>query len=126
MGAIENVINGWRKAGVALNPGATPESLARLEAALGVALPEDVVTYFSTMNGMDDSHTAEWLSSFWSIEKILSQRVEREGRDAAGPYKELAFADVMIDSWFLWLRVRPGGRLSIFVEGSDEEQLSLA
>jgi hypothetical protein len=125
MGTVENVINAWRQAGVVLYPGANRESLGRLEIALGVALPDDVVAYFSTMNGMDDSQTAEWLSSFWSIEKILSQRLEREGRDTAGPYKELAFADVLINSWFFWFRVRPGGRLSIFVEGSDEEQPSL-
>jgi hypothetical protein len=77
------------------------------------------------MNGMDDHYTAEWLSHFWSIEKILRERLERTGCDATGPYKELAFADVMIHSWFFWFRVRPPGRLSFFVEGNNEEQPSL-
>src|SRR5262245_48767766 len=125
MNAIENVIDVWRKVGVRLNPGASPEDIRRLETALGVSLPSDVLAYFSTMNGIDEEHTAEWLSSFWSIEKILTQWLEREGSDEVGPYQEVAFADVMIDSWFLWFRVRPPGQLSIFVEGSDEEKPTL-
>jgi cell wall assembly regulator SMI1 len=62
MNAIENVINGWRKVGVRLNPGATPENIRRLETALGVSLPEDVVAYFLTMNGTDEEHTAAGLT----------------------------------------------------------------
>src|SRR6476646_1724712 len=88
---IATVITGWRKAGVRLKPPATSESLEHLRAALGVPLPDDVVAYFSTADGMEGTDTGEWLSSFWSIEKILSEPLEREGHDAKGPYREIAF-----------------------------------
>jgi hypothetical protein len=89
-------------------------------------LPHDVISYFSKADGMLETETGEWLSNFWSIKKILSERLEREGSDAVGPYRELAFADVMIHSWFLWFRIRPSGQLSFFVEGNGEEQTTLA
>jgi hypothetical protein len=65
------------------------------------------------------------LGHFWSIEKILSVHIEREGRDARGAYRDLAFADVMVHSWYLWFRVRDGGLLSVFIEGGAEEHPSL-
>jgi hypothetical protein len=32
---------------------------------------------------MHETDTGEWLSNFWSIDKILSQRLEREGHQVA-------------------------------------------
>src|SRR5262249_48462596 len=123
---VTAVIETWRRDGIRLNPGATDGSLRKLSAALEAELPADVVRFFVTADGLEDTEAAEWLTNFWSIEKILSRRLERRGRDQAGEYRELAFADVMLDSWHLWFRVRSQGQLSVFVEGMAEECNSLS
>jgi cell wall assembly regulator SMI1 len=125
MGVVEEMLAAWRNAGVRLNPGASAEDLQRLEDALGAPLPSDLRAYFAIADGMREGEIDDDLGHFWSIEKILSEHIEREGRDARGAYRDLAFADVMVHSWYLWLRVRDGGLLSVFIEGSAEEHPSL-
>jgi cell wall assembly regulator SMI1 len=80
-GLVEHVIDGWLKAGIQLNPGASPESLGRLQSALGVPLPPDVTAFFSAADGMAESEAAADLTNFWSVDRILAERLEREDQD---------------------------------------------
>lgn len=125
MTGIERAIAEWRTRGYELNPSASQERLGVLAQSLGVALPEDVAVYFSTVDGMVDHATDQWLVSFWSIERILSDPYVQSGGGGADAYRDVAFADVMISSWFYFYRVRSSGRVTIFVEATGEEIASL-
>ena len=102
---IEQVVERWRRSGVQLNAGASPDDLAALERRLGVPLPSDVRLYFSLADGMPDTEIDEHLIGFWPIAKIL-----RESADArAAPGGDLPIADVMIESWRICLRATDDG-----------------
>lgn len=125
MEAIDAVLRKWRDE-VRLNPPATEADLARLEHALGRTLPPDVRHYFSIANGMEDGEAAdESLTNFWSIEKMTQDPWRPSGTDALGPYRDLAFADVLINSWFICFRVRPAAGVAVHVEGALLELPSL-
>jgi len=126
MEAIDAVIGRWRADGVALNPPASAQELARLEAELGTPLPSDVRHYFSAVDGMEDCEMeGAFCVGFWSIEKMLSDPWRHSGSDARGEFRDLAFADVMICSSFICFRTRPGSGLSIHVEEARLELPSL-
>lgn len=126
MEVIDAVFRKWTDNGVYLNPRATQADLARLESALGTALPDDVRYYFSIADGMPDFEPADdSLTSFWSIGRMLADPWSPAGSDERGPFRDLAFADVMISSWFICFRVRPELGLSIHVEGALLELPSL-
>ena len=109
-----------------LNPPANAREVARLVRALGTPLPPDVRHFFSIANGMEDyAHAGESIESFWSIRRILSDPVRPSAVDARGSFRDRAFADVMICSWFVCFRTRPGSGLSIHVEGPSLELPSL-
>ena len=97
---VEEVILRWRHAGIALNGGASPAALASLEQRLGVPLPSDVRSFYSLADGMPDGGMEQHLVSFWSIEKILVEGQSPGGRSSMG----VAFADVMIESWRIYLQ----------------------
>jgi hypothetical protein len=119
--AVDKLIREWRDAKVPLNVGASPQQLEQLREALGVPLPQDVARYFSLADGMVDPGMDRHLGNFWSIGRILSERVVRDGADNTGTYRDTAFADVLINSWFFWFRVRPGRGLSVRVDSTAEE-----
>ena len=121
MEPIDAVFRKWRADRVPLNPPADAADLARLEAALGTTLPADVRYYFSIADGMEDCVYDESPTSFWSIRKMLSDSWQPSGSDAHGDFRDLAFADFLIDSWFICFRVRPRSGLSIHVEGVPVE-----
>lgn len=64
MTGIERAITEWRTRGYELNPPASRERLDVLAQTLGAELPRDVAGYFSTVDGMVDSATDQWLVSF--------------------------------------------------------------
>jgi hypothetical protein len=82
---------------VTLNPGATADELESLHNLLGSPLPDDVRTFYSLANGMPDLNYDHHEVSFWSIEKMRTQRTR-------WPNGEVGFADFLIDSWsFIFL-----------------------
>jgi len=123
--AVTELVEQWRRQGVPLNPGASAEQLLRLRALLGVDLPSDVVRYFSLADGMVDPAPDASMAHFWSIPRIVSPSLVRDGRDSVGAYRDTAFADILIDSWHFFFRARHTGGLSIVVGASDDELQSL-
>jgi hypothetical protein len=125
MKTMEAVLSRWHAAGVRVNPGASEIELARLEAFIGMKLPQDVREYFVLMNGMPDGATTdEGLLGFWPIERIVTEPQLNAGADEFGGFRDIAFADGYLDAWFLWLRVR-GSRITIFIEHTGVELPSL-
>ncbi len=51
--------------------------------------------------------------SFGSIERSEREQLMRDGSDALGPYRDVAWADFLISSWYLWFRLRDGAPPSI-------------
>jgi len=122
MGTIHTAIQRWREAGVTLNPGANADELAALRACLGQPLPDDVAEYFQLANGMPDGYTDEHFASFWSIARVQAE-ASKPTRDRAA--RDVAFVDVLVDSWFCSLRVRSGGGVAVHVGSVDAELNSL-
>ena len=90
-----------------LNPGARPEEIAKLEAALGIALPDNVRTFYSLANGMPDYRMDnKTLVSFWSIDRILTER-------GANRSNKTKFADFLIFSHCYMYKTSPAGTLMI-------------
>ena len=121
---IEQVVAKWRRDGLAVNSGASELELQCLQRRLGVPLPADVRFYFDLANGMGAGHD-EYLVQFWSIEKILAEAngIVRDYPDLQPT--DLPIADVLIESWFIVLRVGVAGEVGIFVEGNLLELPSL-
>ena len=108
-----------------MNPRATTDELGRLEAMLGVPLPEDVVAFYSTWNGMSDYESAgDSLVSFWSIDRICREADVARGGYPGDDFIAVAFADVLIYSWCFRFCVR-SGRIAVTADGDSREFSSL-
>jgi hypothetical protein len=118
---MEQLLERWRDEGVGLQPGASDRDIATIEGLLGASLPEDARAFYARMNGMTDFDYDGWFVSMWSAGRMLSERELTTGTDERGEYAQVAFADVMISSWFFWLRVRDGGVVTVFAELTAEE-----
>jgi hypothetical protein len=103
MSPLARAIQRWRTTGCGVNPPADQAQLEALERFAGFALPADVRAYFQLANGMADLEMDEHGVAFWSIERTLS--------DIDGP--ALAFADVLINSWYFWLELCPAGNVVV-------------
>jgi hypothetical protein len=64
--------------------------------------------------------------SFWSIDRLLSENDTRAGVDDRGEYRDIAFADFMIDSWRFFLRLRSNGAVSVYAEEGGPAATSLS
>jgi len=104
MGAVLDVLAKWKSEGVRLNPPALQAALAQLEVALGVSLPADVREFYSVADGMVDFEHDSRMLSLWSIARILKDGSEFAKR-TPGILQELAFCDVLIDSYHYFFRV---------------------
>jgi serine/threonine protein phosphatase PrpC len=111
---------------IPLNPGAPANAVAALESLLGASVPPDVRRFYETADGMVNHESdGESLVSFWSIERILRERDVVEAVDEGGPYRAVAFADVLIYSWCFRYKIRPGKPLVIVADGAPWEVPSL-
>lgn len=125
MNSVEQMVQRWRDEKVLLNEGATPLQLEALERLFGGLLPADVRAFYSAVNGMQDYQHDARMVSMWSIERMVRERNIQEGEDEWGLYQDIAFADVLFCAWFLRLRVRPEGQMSVLAELTNEEFPSL-
>jgi hypothetical protein len=122
--AVDEAVEQWRREGVRLGVGASAQLLAQLSAFIRAPLPEDVQAFYRAADGMPDDDT-DGLVSFWPIRRIVSDPEVRAGSDERGAYRDIAFADVMISSWFFYFRVRSSS-VSVYSENTGEELPSLS
>ena len=125
MSVIDDVLGTWRRAQVALNPPAEEADLSRLARRIGVPVPPELISLLSVANGMALGEVDGMLTRFWSIDEMVASPI-REGQDATGAFRDIPIADVLIDSWRFWLRVRGNGAIGILVAGNGEEIPSVA
>ncbi|HET7597407.1 MAG TPA: SMI1/KNR4 family protein [Burkholderiales bacterium] len=125
MSSIDRMVEQWREERVPLNPGASAMQLESLERLMGVALPPDVLNFYSAVNGMHDYQHDARMVSMWSIERAVRERNTQEGEDEWGPFQDIAFADVIFSAWHLRFRVRSESRISVIAELTNEEVPSL-
>jgi hypothetical protein len=118
---IEQTIARWRGEGIQIRPGATAEDIIAVERLLGAQLPADARAFYEMADGMRDSDSDKCLLSVWSTKRIVSEKYEQQGRDELGAYRDVAFGDVMVNSWHFWFRVRDGGRVTVLVEAGWQE-----
>jgi hypothetical protein len=122
---VDEVIGRWRDASVGLRPGATTDQIAVLETLLSAPIPADVREYFSKANGMVDGEIDEYSANFWPLDKIVNRPFEIFTRGLLHRSRNIAFADVLIDSWFICFRVTRGRPLSIWVQGAGLRGMEL-
>lgn len=125
MNSIERIVERWREEDVPLNPGASAMQLESLERLMGMELPQDVLSFYSAVNGMHDYQHDARMVSIWSIERAVRERNIQEGEDEWGPFQDIAFADALFSAWHLRFRVRSESRISVIAELTHEEVPSL-
>jgi hypothetical protein len=125
MNAIERTVLRWRAAGIGPNPGASAETIKRLEERIGTPLPDDVRQFFSLADGIEDGFTDGYFLSFWSIEKILREDEDMTRTVYQRDPRDVPIADFLIRSWFVFLRRLEVDNLAVWVEGAAAEFPSL-
>ncbi len=98
----------WRHLDAEVAGGADVETIRRIERTLEVELPEEMRSFFLTMNGMDTEPERAYLPGpdvkraiyFWPVEKL--RHVTAEDVQFPASYSGyIAFADFLLDShWF--------------------------
>ena len=121
MNSIDQILARWRKERVPLNPGATALQLESLERLLGIPLPADLRSFYSAANGMEDYKHDAWMVSMWSTDRIVRERNVQEDEDERGPFRDVAFADVIFSAWHFRFRMRHEGRVCVIAELTHEE-----
>ena len=92
----------------------------RLEQQVGTRLPDDVRSFFTLADGIDDGYADEYLLSFWPIERIIDETTAlRAGQRIDS--RDTPLADFLINSWCVFLRRFDEGRVGVWVEGADSE-----
>jgi hypothetical protein len=121
MSVIDRVVTRWRADGIGPNPGATAATIDRLEQQIGTRLPVDVHTFFALVDGFEDGCTDDYLLSFWSIDKIISETADIHRSGYRIDQRDTPIADFLINSWFVFLRRLGDGQVGVWVEGVDRE-----
>jgi hypothetical protein len=98
MSIIQEIIQAWRRDGVELNPGASPDEIELLRGLFHCDVPADIREFYANANGMPTDEYDGHQVSFWSISKMYEQRETVADR-------EIGFADFLIDSWRFIFRV---------------------
>ncbi len=123
---IVNVVAWWRSTGVSLNPPADDEELGALARVIGGVVPSDLDRFYRLANGMVECGMDDHEVSFWSIARVLAENDVQAGADDHGPYKDIAFADWMIESWRFYLRLQGGEVVAVFAEDGGPQAKSLS
>ena len=118
---VEQAVEKWKRDGASPRAPAVLGDFDALEQFLGRSLPNDIRALYLCADGMSDSSSDRHLVSFWSLSRIIHEREVTTGSDERGQYTDVAFADVLISSWYFWLRIRSNGHWSVFVEVTKEE-----
>src|SRR6266550_2050646 len=92
MSIIQEIIKAWRRDGVELNPGASPDELELLRELFHCRVPADIREFYADANGMPTHVYVGHQVAFWSISRICEQHHDV-------PDTEIGFADFLIDSW---------------------------
>ena len=98
----------WVSRGIAVNDVASDEMIVRLEARLGVLLPEALKLYLRIANGMTDAGWDGNMIHFWGDQQIFDDGVSRSSRE---PCAFVPIADYSIDAW-AWVMPVNGGVVS--------------
>jgi len=118
---MHQLLDRWRREGVGLQGGAHEGDIAAIEGLMGASLPDDARAFYACVNGMQDFDYDGRFVSMWSAERMLSEREVATGAEDRGEFVQVAFADVMISSWFFWFRIRDQCRVTVFAELTAEE-----
>ena len=125
MQVVQRVIEKWRKSGTNLRPVASAHDLLRLEGLLGAPLPDDVREYFASADGMVDGNVGDHMVSWWSIDRIFREMEDMARSRYRIDPRDVPIADVLINSWFIFLRRRSPDSIGVFVEAANLELPSL-
>ena len=121
-----DLISRWERSDLEIRTGVSPQQIIAFEQRYSVALPQDLVDYFTFVDGMEDTMCAD-MYHFWKLEElrpvvdVLSDgNHDYADRDAYPNY--FTFADYLISSWdyaVLLTNVRQQPAPVRFVTGTD-------
>ena len=106
MALVEDFIAVLKNRGATFNPPASSGLLSHLHAHLQAPVPRLMRELYSRANGMPDMDVDEDLLSLWSIERILE---DPDGLLELDGARHVAFADGMLNAWFLRLKMGATG-----------------
>ncbi|MCP4886361.1 MAG: SMI1/KNR4 family protein [Planctomycetaceae bacterium] len=93
----------WAQSDLEIRPGVSAQQITTFEQRYSVALPQDLIDYFSFVDGMEDTMCAD-MFHFWKLEELRPVfDVLNDGnhdyadRDAYPNY--FTFADYLISCW---------------------------
>jgi hypothetical protein len=113
MDFVARILDRWRAEGTRVNPGATPDQLARLARILGPPLPPDIRRFYESANGMEDWTYDRCLVGLWSIERIESDAAAYPRKASLPAVREIAFGDFLYHSHAYVYRLTTSGQLVV-------------
>lgn len=99
----DTVVRLWTAQGLALNEGATADTIAATEKQLSFIFPPSFKVLYTTVNGWTNWAWNEHMFSLWPLDKIMEEY-------ACGRHTGfIGFCDFMINShWIGFVRDKPG------------------
>jgi hypothetical protein len=101
--SITEILQQWKNEKIKLNRGASPDLIAKAEAATGFTFPEEFKELYKEVNGFSDLDWRENMFSVWPLERILEEYNDSDDKDFVG------FSDFLINSHNIgFLKTQPG------------------
>ncbi|WP_120515115.1 SMI1/KNR4 family protein [Chitinophaga barathri] len=100
---FEKILDQWKREGIKLSPGASPDQIRQAEEALSFEFPEDFKAFYMLADGFAEMDLLANLVAIWPLERIIKEYEAAANKDFIG------FSDFMINSYDVgFLKTRPG------------------
>lgn len=113
----------WMLAGVRANKPADSAAVSRLEAKVGLVLPDDFKEYLTAVNGMEDGQVDEYFIAFHSLQTIESHRHRNW---ASLHVTDVVIADYSLDAHLYLLSFSASAEMPIVVVTDGVKTVELA
>jgi hypothetical protein len=106
--SIRQMIQKWRRDGVALLPPHDEDELIRELSRLGRPFSRDVVGLYCATGGMDNDMDGECLT-LWTLEQVVTENLK-------SPRPQLLFMDFLINSHCYGLQYEDANTSSVYID----------
>lgn len=115
---LEKIKEKWKLDGLKLKNPFSKEELIKRFAKVGITLSQDVIDFYSSIDGFDENEMDSECLTFWTIEKILKEN-ETDS-------KEIYFADFLIDSHQYFFKYKNAEYSEVFIRYSETDKHKIA
>jgi len=106
-----NIIGYWKRSGIDIRSGATPEEVGSFQRKHGVVLGRDVLEYFLAVDGSSDWAMDAEHYRFWPLAEVVPVHEALDAGDGKACSNRMSypncfvFADHLINSWMYAVRL---------------------